>query len=577
MVAGLNGAGLRVVMDVVYNHTVGRRHRPEVGARPDRARLLPPAARRRHGRQLDLLRQHRARARHDGQAGRRLGRRLGQAVQGGRFPVRPDGPPPEGEHARRAGRAGRADPRRATASTASRSCSTARAGTSARWPTTPGSCRRPRRTWPAPGIGTFNDRLRDAVRGGGPFDGNPRMQGFALRACSPTRTATRSTARPTEQRARLLHYHDLIKVGLTGNLAGYRFIASDGRDGDRRAGRLQRLAGRLHRRARRGGHLRRRARQRDPVRRAGVQAAGRHVGRRPGPDAGAGAVDHACSARASGSSRPGSDRLRSKSLDRNSYNSGDWFNQIRWDCASGNGFGARPAAGAPTTRDKWPYARPLLADPALVPGLRGDRPGRRAVRRAAADPARRRRCSACRTRGRGAAAAGVPAVRPGRDAGRDHDDAGRARPRPAVERRWWCSTRPRPRRPRPCRRCAARGLALHPVLRALGRPGGAPGRASTGTGTFTVPAADGGGLRPDPDPCCSRRGSLKSILLIPPSRCPLAYDASGCDDGSTDRGATPGSPGRGAPRAARRGRPRGERGRLGRGGRAGSRCTRCAG
>ena len=28
------------------------------------------------------------------------------------------------------------------------------------------------------GIGTFNDRLRDAVRGGGPFDENPRVQGF---------------------------------------------------------------------------------------------------------------------------------------------------------------------------------------------------------------------------------------------------------------------------------------------------------------------------------------------------------------------------------------------------------------
>ena len=28
------------------------------------------------------------------------------------------------------------------------------------------------------GIGTFNDRLRDAVRGGGPFDADPRVQGF---------------------------------------------------------------------------------------------------------------------------------------------------------------------------------------------------------------------------------------------------------------------------------------------------------------------------------------------------------------------------------------------------------------
>ncbi len=29
------------------------------------------------------------------------------------------------------------------------------------------------------GIATFSDRLRDAVRGGGPFDADPRVQGFA--------------------------------------------------------------------------------------------------------------------------------------------------------------------------------------------------------------------------------------------------------------------------------------------------------------------------------------------------------------------------------------------------------------
>ena len=71
----------------------------------------------------------------------------------------------------------------------------------------------------------------------------------------------------------------------------------------------------------------------------------------------------------------GSERLRSKSLDRNSYNSGDWFNPIRWDCAQGNGFGVglppaadnagqvvvreaaagRPVAGARTApRSTWP-------------------------------------------------------------------------------------------------------------------------------------------------------------------------------------------------------------------------------
>lgn len=63
----------------------------------------------------------------------------------------------------------------------------------------------------------------------------------------------------------------------------------------------------------------------------------------------------------------GSERLRSKSLDKNSYNSGDWFNQIRWDCADGNGFGTGLPA-APDNGSRWPYAAPLLANPALVPG-----------------------------------------------------------------------------------------------------------------------------------------------------------------------------------------------------------------
>jgi pullulanase len=62
----------------------------------------------------------------------------------------------------------------------------------------------------------------------------------------------------------------------------------------------------------------------------------------------------------------GTERLRSKSLDRNSYDSGDWFNQLRWGAGEGNGFGLGlpPAAD---NEDKWPWARPLLADPALVP------------------------------------------------------------------------------------------------------------------------------------------------------------------------------------------------------------------
>jgi|SRR5450631_451045 len=61
----------------------------------------------------------------------------------------------------------------------------------------------------------------------------------------------------------------------------------------------------------------------------------------------------------------GADLLRSKSLDRNSYDSGDWFNTLGWTGAD-NGFGH----GLPPEADngaKWSYIKPLLANPALKP------------------------------------------------------------------------------------------------------------------------------------------------------------------------------------------------------------------
>ncbi|WP_308401628.1 pullulanase-type alpha-1,6-glucosidase [Streptomyces roseoverticillatus] len=214
------------------------------------------------------------------------------------------------------------------------------------------------------GIATFSDRARDAVRGGGPFDADPRMQGFASGLLTDPNAAPQGT--PAEQRARLLHDQDLLKVGLTGNLAGYRFTDSAGRG----------------------------------VRGADVDYNGQPAGYAAAPgDALAYADAHdnetlydalafklpqatspadrarmqvlamATAALSQGPalSQAGTDRLRSKSLDRNSYDSGDWFNAIHWDCADGNGFGR----GLPPAHDneaKWPYARPLLADPALKAG-----------------------------------------------------------------------------------------------------------------------------------------------------------------------------------------------------------------
>lgn len=61
----------------------------------------------------------------------------------------------------------------------------------------------------------------------------------------------------------------------------------------------------------------------------------------------------------------GADLLRSKSLDRNSYNSGDWFNLLDFTMTD-NGFG-RGLPPAADNADKWDLMRPLLADPTLAP------------------------------------------------------------------------------------------------------------------------------------------------------------------------------------------------------------------
>lgn len=207
------------------------------------------------------------------------------------------------------------------------------------------------------GIATFSDRARDAVRGGGPFDEDPGVQGFASGLYTDPNSST-SNGTSAEQKARLLHYQDLIKVGLSGNLSAYTFTDTSGAEvkgsqvdyngvpagyadapGDALAysdahdneSLFDALAYKL------------------PATTSASDRARMQVL----------AMATATLSQGPSLSQAGTDLLRSKSLDRNSYDSGDWFNAIHWSCQDGNGFG-RGLPMAADNASKWPFAKPLL-------------------------------------------------------------------------------------------------------------------------------------------------------------------------------------------------------------------------
>ncbi|KAF6167690.1 hypothetical protein GIB67_017185 [Kingdonia uniflora] len=61
----------------------------------------------------------------------------------------------------------------------------------------------------------------------------------------------------------------------------------------------------------------------------------------------------------------GDEMLRSKSLDRDSYNSGDWFNRLDFSYTSNNWGVGLPPKGK--NEDNWPLIKPRLADPSFRP------------------------------------------------------------------------------------------------------------------------------------------------------------------------------------------------------------------
>jgi len=213
------------------------------------------------------------------------------------------------------------------------------------------------------GIGTFNDRIRDGIRGGSPFT-DQRVQGFATGLFTDSSSFTNQSAAPSVQLGTLLEYTDWIEVGLAGNLRDWTFtdhtgatvtgaqVNYNGQPAGYTASPVEDIdycsvhdnqtlfdAVQLKSSAADDVH----SRERHQVLAMSLIALGQGV--------------------------PfflaGDDLLRSKDMDNNSFDSGDWFNKLDFSYQSDNWGTGLPIASQ--NQGNWPIMQPLLANPALTP------------------------------------------------------------------------------------------------------------------------------------------------------------------------------------------------------------------
>jgi pullulanase/glycogen debranching enzyme len=212
------------------------------------------------------------------------------------------------------------------------------------------------------GIGTFNDRTRDAVRGGSAGDSNEAL--FARQGWINGLVYDPNGHAGTGTSEDLLRTADLVRAGLAGSIRSYPLQTFDNR--------VVPLAS-IDYNGQPAGYASEPSEVVNYVEnhdnqtlydidvfklpastssqdRARVQVLGMAV------DAFAQGIAYY---------HAGIDVLRSKSLDRNSFNSGDWFNRLDWSYRD-NYFGT----GLPPAEDNgkdYALLKPLLANPAFKP------------------------------------------------------------------------------------------------------------------------------------------------------------------------------------------------------------------
>jgi pullulanase/glycogen debranching enzyme len=213
------------------------------------------------------------------------------------------------------------------------------------------------------GIGTFSDRARDAVRGGGAGDSGVQIitqQGYINGLVYDANE--QAAKRPV---ADLLHASDMVKVGLAGTIRSYPLTTADGSTvalqdivygGNQPAGYASEPGETVNYVENHDNQTlydinafklpqTTSARERAQVQMLGaaINAFSQGV-----------AYFHA-----------GFDILRSKSLDRNSFESGDWFNRLDWSYQD-NYYGTGLPPAADNGKD-YALIKPVLRNAAIKP------------------------------------------------------------------------------------------------------------------------------------------------------------------------------------------------------------------
>jgi len=213
------------------------------------------------------------------------------------------------------------------------------------------------------GIGTFSDRARDAVRGGSPGDSGEsviRQQGYINGLAYDPNALGREHAPDA-----LLRAADMVRVGLAGSVRSYSMQTFDGKvrqlqdivyGGNQPAGYASQPSEAVNY-----------VENHDNQTLYDINALKLPVATSAADRARVQALGMAINAFSQGVAyyHAGIDVLRSKSLDRNSFNSGDWFNRLDWTYRD-NFFGTGLPPAADNARD-WPLFKPLLANAALKP------------------------------------------------------------------------------------------------------------------------------------------------------------------------------------------------------------------